>query len=438
MDYYNNYYEELYHAGFFSALRGRIREGHKWLTRTGTPGHYVYTYAKKIGQSAGRLFGSRNRNEKSYSRKEYRSNNGNKRSDDGEFHYPEYTYGDKQRRRSENQSMSQRDAAQQQKREDRFIDKVTPALNKRAGVSADAKLTYDPYTGKTSAGGYATNGPLSKVGHVTVDENGRVKTDRKAIPTVTYQDKAAYKNGSIGYTRRTDSYTKSNQQTIKTAPNANRAEKSTADRIKEWGANTLSSIRKTANDAAGAVSKGYESAKNWINDLQKKARGTSWNNVDLKNGHAGLTGSKPKGWDEYYNSAKNRETGKDRPNVRANASHNTKENRHLENVKRELRELAIEDHNQRQAARTGDALLSLANSNNRNFDEWKPSKSGRVVSTTTDKKGTVTKKFGDGNVLEYDSKPVTVSNMDEWRKKYYEPAMSGTNSNKKRRRTSNR
>lgn len=135
---------------------------------------------------------------------------------------------------------------------------------------------------------------------------------------------------------------------------------------------------------------------------------------------------------------KNRETGKDRPNVRANASHNTKENRHIENVKRELRELAIEDHNQRQAARTGEALLSLANSNNRNFDEWKPSKAGRVVSTTTDKKGTTTKKYGDGNVLEYDSKPGTVSNMDEWRKKYYEPAMSGTNSNKKRRRTGNR
>lgn len=56
MDYYNNYYEELYHAGLFSALRGRIRDGHKWITRTGTPGHYVYTYAKKVGESIGGLF----------------------------------------------------------------------------------------------------------------------------------------------------------------------------------------------------------------------------------------------------------------------------------------------------------------------------------------------------------------------------------------------
>lgn len=413
MDYYNNYYEELYHAGLFSALRGRIRDGHKWLTRTGTPGHYVYTYAKKIGQSAGRLFGSRNRNEKSYSRKEYRSNNGNKRSDDGEFHYPENTYGDKQRRRSENQSMSQRDAAEQQKREDRFIDKVTPALNKRAGVSADAKLTYDPYTGKASSGGYATNGPLSKVGHVTVDEDGRVKTDRKAIPTVKYQDKAAYKDGSIRYTRQTDSYTKSNWKDIRTAPNANRAEKSVADRIKELGSNTLSSIRKTANDAAGAVSTGYESAKNWINDLQKKARGASWNNLDLKNGHAGLTGSKPEGWDEYYN--------------RNNRTSRTTYNEYRDARRKKAGVEVAKNHRNSVVSAQKGTLAGLVSS-----------ESGRVVSTTTDKKGTVTKKFGDGNVLEYDSNPVTVSNMDEWRKKYYEPAMSGTNSNKKRRRTSNR
>lgn len=35
------FYEELYHA-----KSGYERKNHKWVTRTGTPGHYVYTYDK--------------------------------------------------------------------------------------------------------------------------------------------------------------------------------------------------------------------------------------------------------------------------------------------------------------------------------------------------------------------------------------------------------
>jgi len=227
MDYYNNYYEELYHAGLFSALRRRIREGHKWLTRTGTPGHYVYTYAKKIGQSAGKLFGSRNRNEKSYSRKEYRRNNGNKRSDDGEFHYPEHTYGDKQRRRSESQSMSQREYAERQKIEDRLADKYGTA---RGPVSTGAVIEAGSRQPRRVE--YNTN-----VTGTRRNDDGSITYNRKDLNTGRLEWHA-------------------------TAANPRYAKKSTADRIKEWGANTLSSIRKTANDAAGAVSKGYESAKN--------------------------------------------------------------------------------------------------------------------------------------------------------------------------------
>lgn len=36
------FYEELYHA-----KSGYERKNHKWVTRTGTPGHYVYTYEKE-------------------------------------------------------------------------------------------------------------------------------------------------------------------------------------------------------------------------------------------------------------------------------------------------------------------------------------------------------------------------------------------------------
>lgn len=35
------FYEEFYHA-----RSGYERKNHKWVTRTGTPGHYVYTYDK--------------------------------------------------------------------------------------------------------------------------------------------------------------------------------------------------------------------------------------------------------------------------------------------------------------------------------------------------------------------------------------------------------
>lgn len=421
MDYYNNYYEELYHAGLFSALRGRIRDGHKWITRTGTPGHYVYTYAKDLAGKARSMFGKPRgmfgtRKTASASKSTWKES-GSSNSGTNDWHD------------------SQRKDAEEGKRDDRFVDRTAKGLAKRDANTGRNVGKMTTSIGDSSPSYVNDSGERASRKHVnyTQYEDG----DKKKVTRTDYNTRnTTYRNGitvdgsRAGQTSNTSFNTREYNLPIK--------KKSAADRIKEWGANTLSSIRKTANDAAGAVSKGYESAKNWVNDLQKKARGASWNNLDLKNGHAGLTESKPKGWDEYYNSAKNRETGKDRPNVRANASHNTKENRHIENVKRELRELAIEDHNQRQAARTGEALLSLANSNNRNFDEWKPSKAGRVVSTTTDKKGTTTKKYGDGNVLEYDSKPVTVSNMDEWRKKYYEPAMSGTNSNKKRRRTGNR
>lgn len=39
-----NIYEEIFHG-----REGATVKGHKWVTRTGTPGHYKYTYDDKDG-----------------------------------------------------------------------------------------------------------------------------------------------------------------------------------------------------------------------------------------------------------------------------------------------------------------------------------------------------------------------------------------------------
>lgn len=39
-----NFYESIFHSG-----TGATVKGHKWVTRTGTPGHYKYTYDDKDG-----------------------------------------------------------------------------------------------------------------------------------------------------------------------------------------------------------------------------------------------------------------------------------------------------------------------------------------------------------------------------------------------------
>lgn len=259
MDYYNNYYEELYHAGLFSALRGRIRDGHKWLTRTGTPGHYVYTYAKDLAGKASGLFTRRRATVPAMAtRQTTRASRTTKEKREDRGAQPE--------------KLSSRTMAEREKRQDRFLDRTGMGLVTR---QFNGKGVSDPITNYIS------------------------RYNRNAADRIYDESKSR-----VG-----------------------RAEKSTADRIKEWGANTLSSIRKTANDAAGAVSKGYESAKNWVSDLVKRNSGGysmsparkasgSVSKTQSQNGSVtlnqkgskgsvtvqqGWNGSKPKGWDEYYN-----------------------------------------------------------------------------------------------------------------------------------------
>lgn len=390
MDYYNNYYEELYHAGLFSALRGRIRDGHKWITRTGTPGHYVYTYAKDLAGKARSMFGKPRgmfgtRKTTSASKSTWKES-GSSNNGTNDWH------------------VSQRKDAEEGKRDDRFVDRTAKGLAKRDANTGRNVGKMTTSAGDSSPSYVNDSGERASRKHVNYyqyEDGGKKKVTRTDYNTrnTTYRNGLTVDGINAGQTSNTNFNTREYNLPIR--------KKSAADRVKEWANSTLSSIRKTANDAAGAVSKGYESAKNWVNDLQKKARGASWNNLDLKNGHAGLTGSKPKGWDEYYN--RNSRTSRTTYNEYSDARR-----------KKAAVEIAKNNRNSAASAKKG------------------ASASGRVVSTTIDKKGTVTKKYADGNVLEYDSKPVTVSNMDEWRKKYYEPAMSGTNSNKKRRRTGNR
>lgn len=250
MDYYNNYYEELYHAGLFSALRGRIRDGHKWITRTGTPGHYVYTYAKDLAGKARSMFGKP------------RGMFGTRKTTSA----PKSTWKESgsRNRGTDDWHDSQRKDAEEGKRDDRFVDRTAKGLAKR-----------DANTGRN----------VGKMTRSIGDSSPSYVNDRGERASKKYVNYYQYEDGGKKKVTRTDYNTRNTKgltadainagQTSNTSFNTREYElpikkKSIADRIKEWGSNTLSSIRKTANDAAGAVSKGYESAKNWVNDLQRK------------------------------------------------------------------------------------------------------------------------------------------------------------------------
>lgn len=392
MDYYNNYYEELYHAGLFSALRGRIRDGHKWITRTGTPGHYVYTYAKNLAGKARGMFGKpkgmfgtgKTTNASKSTWKESSSRN----------------------RGTNDWHVSQRKDAEEGKRDDRFIDRTAKGLAKRDANTGRNVGKMTTSAGDSSPSYVNDSGERASrkyVNYYQYEDGGKKKVTRTDYNTrnTTYRNGLTVDGINAGQTSNTSFNTREYNLPIR--------KKSAADQVKEWANNTLSSIRKTANDAAGAVSKGYNSAKNWVGGKLASASGK---------GNSAATGAT---------------IGVSRKNSRTSR---TTYNEYKDARRKELAVEYAKNHRNSAASAKKGVLASVQTANKPSTStSFSSSSKAGVTSTVVNKNGTVTKKYADGNVLEYDSKPVTVSNMDEWRKKYYEPAMSGTNSNKKRRRT---